>query len=84
MIARLLNDDRWRVIDRGIYLTLPVEPTLLALAWAGILIGGARVWPGTWLGSFVVNIGTAFDATTATVSLTPIAIPTSIGVGATV
>ena len=47
VIARLLNDDRWRMIDRGIYLTLPVEPTWLALAWAGILVGGvgARLGP---------------------------------------
>lgn len=47
IIARLLNDDRWRMIDRGIYLTLPVEPSWLALAWAGILIGGvgARLGP---------------------------------------
>ena len=47
VIARLLNNDRWRMIDRGIYLTLPVEPTWLALAWAGILIGGvgARLGP---------------------------------------
>ena len=47
VIARLLNTDRWRLIDRGIYLTLPVEPSWLALAWAGILIGGvgARLGP---------------------------------------
>ena len=54
------------------------------LALAGVLMGGARVWPGIWLGSFMVNIGTAFDATNAATLLTSAAIPTSIGVGAVV
>jgi len=54
------------------------------LALAGVLIGGPRVWPGIWLGSFVVNLGTAFDATQAAALLTSVAIPTGIGVGATV
>jgi signal transduction histidine kinase/CHASE1-domain containing sensor protein len=53
------------------------------LALAGVLMGGARVWPGIWLGSFVVNLGTAFDATHTVALLTSVAIPTSIGVGAT-
>ena len=53
------------------------------LALAGILMGGARVWPGIWLGSFLVNIWTAFDPTHAAALLTSVAIPTSIGVGAT-
>jgi hypothetical protein len=39
---RSMATDRWRI-----YLTLPVEPSWLALAWAGILIGGvgARLGP---------------------------------------
>jgi signal transduction histidine kinase/CHASE1-domain containing sensor protein len=45
---------------------------------------GARVWPGIWLGSFMANIGTAFDATNAATLLTSAAIPTSIGAGAVV
>jgi signal transduction histidine kinase/integral membrane sensor domain MASE1 len=53
------------------------------LALAGILIGGARVAPGVWLGSFVVNLWTAWDATHAAALFTSVAIPTSIGVGAT-
>ena len=54
------------------------------LALAGVLIYGVRVWPGVWLGSFLVNIGTSFDPTNAAMLLTSVAIPTIIGVGATV
>ena len=54
------------------------------LALAGVLLRGARVAPGIWLGSFVVNLWTAWDATQAAALLTSVAIPTSIGVGATV
>src|SRR2546426_6445965 len=54
------------------------------LALAGVLMGGAWVAPGIWLGSFVVNLWTAWDATHATALLTSAAIPTSIGAGATV
>jgi CHASE1-domain containing sensor protein len=53
------------------------------IALAGVLMGGARVWPGIWLGSFVVNIGTALDTSNASALLASAAIPTSIGVGAT-
>ena len=54
------------------------------LALAGVLMGGARVWPGIWLGSFMANIGTAFDATDAAALLTSAMIPAGIGVGAVV
>ena len=53
------------------------------LALAGVLMGGAWVWPGIWLGSFVVNLWTAWDTSHAATLLTSVAIPTSIGVGAT-
>jgi len=53
------------------------------LALAGVLMGGARVAPGIWLGSFVVNLWTAWDATHAAALLTSVAISTSISVGAT-
>src|SRR6266540_571624 len=49
------------------------------LALAGVLMGGARVAPGIWLGSFVVNLWTAWDATHAAALLTSVAIPSSIG-----
>src|SRR5215831_15269933 len=53
------------------------------LALAGVLMGGARVAPGIWLGSFVVNLWTAWDTSHAAALLTSVAIPTSIGAGAT-
>jgi PAS domain S-box-containing protein len=53
------------------------------IALAGLLIGGARVWPGIWLGSVLVNFWTAFDATTPLALLTSVAIPTTLGLGAT-
>ena len=53
------------------------------LALAGVLMGGAWVWLGIWLGSFVVNLWTAWDTSHAAALLTSVAIPTSIGVGAT-
>jgi signal transduction histidine kinase len=53
------------------------------LALAGILMGGIRVWPGIWLGSFVVNLSTGFDATHTAALLTSVAIPACLGLGAT-
>jgi signal transduction histidine kinase/CHASE1-domain containing sensor protein len=53
------------------------------LALAGVLLGGARVGLGIWLGSFVANLWTEWDTSHAATLLTSIAIPTSIGVGAT-
>ena len=64
------------------YATVLWLPSGLALA--GVLMGGARMWPGIWLGSFMANIGTAFDATDAAALLTSAVIPTGIGVGAVV
>src|SRR5262245_9801932 len=51
------------------------------LAFAAILLYGARVWPGIVLGSFLVNVWTAFDATTVGALLTSLALPTSLGLG---
>jgi PAS domain S-box-containing protein len=51
------------------------------LAFAAILLCGARVWPGIVLGSFLVNVWTAFDPTTLVSLLTSLALPTSLGLG---
>src|SRR5262245_38685967 len=72
----------------GLWLAIPpgyataIGPAA-GLALAGVLMGGARVSPGIWLGSFVVNLWTAWDATHAAALLTSVAIPASIGAGAT-
>jgi PAS domain S-box-containing protein len=52
------------------------------LALVGVLIGGPRVWPGIWLGSFLLNIWTSFEATSAAALLISVAVPTGIGAGA--
>src|SRR5262245_53990002 len=62
------------------YATMLWLPSGLALA--GVLMGGARLWPGIWLGSFMANIGSAYDPTDAVTLLMSAAIPTLIGVGA--
>jgi very-short-patch-repair endonuclease len=46
VIERLIASDRWRRLARGIYLTVPSEPSWSALAWGGVLAGG----PGARLG----------------------------------
>ncbi|MGI3779301.1 MAG: type IV toxin-antitoxin system AbiEi family antitoxin domain-containing protein [Janthinobacterium lividum] len=40
VVARLVRQQHWRRVTPGIYLTADVEPTFLARAWAGVLIGG--------------------------------------------
>jgi integral membrane sensor domain MASE1 len=52
------------------------------LALAGVLVGGPRVWPGIWLGSFLVNFWPTPEATSAGALLSSLAIPASIGLGA--
>lgn len=39
-IGRLLDAGQWQRLDRGLYLTSNQQPSWLALAWAGTLIGG--------------------------------------------
>jgi signal transduction histidine kinase/CHASE1-domain containing sensor protein len=78
------------VVSARLGLWLAIPPGYATAVWpasglalAGVLIGGARVAPGIWLGSFMVNLWTAWDATHITALLTSIAIPVSIGAGAT-
>jgi len=53
------------------------------VALGGMLLFGYRVWPGVLLGSFLVNVWTFFDTTTTLALVKSIALPTFIGVGAT-
>jgi len=60
----------------------PVWPAS-GIALAGILLWGSRVWPGIWLGSFLVNIWAAYTATQAIPEFTGFAVAASIAVGST-
>jgi len=50
------------------------------LALAGLLLGGWRVAPGVWLGSFLLNLGTGYAATAPALSY---GVPAAIALGAT-
>ncbi len=52
------------------------------IALAIVLLFGYRLWPGILLGSFLVNVGTSFDALSAVPPLKSVALATSIGIGA--
>lgn len=52
------------------------------IALAGTLLLGYRVWPGIVLGSFCVNVGTSFDASSSQAILTSLTLAFSIGCGA--
>ncbi|MBU0985867.1 MAG: PAS domain S-box protein [Proteobacteria bacterium] len=62
------------------YATAVWPPAGIALV--GILLFGNRVWPGVFLGSFLINILTPFDATHAVAKLTSLALPAGIAFGA--
>ena len=46
-ICRLVESGAWRRLARGVFLTVPLEPSWDSLAWAGVLLGGqfARLGP---------------------------------------
>jgi hypothetical protein len=46
-IGRLVESGAWRRLARGLYSTVPLEPSWDSLAWAGVLLGGqfARLGP---------------------------------------
>jgi hypothetical protein len=46
-IGRLVESGAWRLLARGLFLTVPLEPSWDSLAWAGVLLGGqfARLGP---------------------------------------
>jgi integral membrane sensor domain MASE1 len=62
------------------YATAIWAPSGIALA--GALLFGYQVWPGIVLGSFLVNVGTSFDATSFASILTSLLLPAIIGTGA--
>ena len=63
------------------YATAVWPPSGVALA--GLLWWGPRVWPGIWLGSFLVNVWVALTAPNAESSFTGLTVAASIGLGST-
>ena len=63
------------------YATAVWPPSGIALA--GILLWGQRVWPGIWLGSFLVNVWVSSTATHTNPRFSSLAVAASIGIGST-
>jgi len=53
------------------------------IALAAVLIWGYQVWPGIWLGSLLVNIGTLLDSTSTLPAIVPLAVAGGIATGST-
>lgn len=71
-------------------LLLAVPPGYASAVWpasgialAGLLLWDSRAWPGIWLGSFLVNIWAAYNATQAIPEFTGFAVAASIALGST-
>ncbi|MGH8251537.1 MAG: MASE1 domain-containing protein [Steroidobacteraceae bacterium] len=74
----------------GLGLLLAIPPGYATAVWppsgialAGLLWWGPRVWPGIWLGSFLVNVWVSITSTNAELSATSLLLAASIGVGST-
>ncbi len=70
-------------------LMLAIPPGFATVVWppsgialAAVLLAGYRVCPGVVAGSFLVNVATAFDASTLASTLQSLGIAVSIGAGA--
>ena len=63
------------------YATAVWPPSGIALA--ALLMWGPRVWPGLWVGSFLVNVAVALTTANVDMNLTSLGIAASIAVGST-
>ena len=52
------------------------------IALGGLLLLGRAAWPGVWLGSFLVNLGTTLDTSSLWAGFVSVALPLGIGAGA--
>ncbi|WP_051362192.1 EAL domain-containing protein [Solimonas soli] len=52
------------------------------IALACVLVFGRRVWPGVWLGSFLINVWTSLDPSAPTALLRSLLLPAVIACGA--
>jgi diguanylate cyclase (GGDEF)-like protein len=73
----------------GLGLSVAIPPGYATAVWppsgialAAVLLWGPRVWPGIWLGSFLLNVWVAWSAN-ADFSATNLVIAAGIGVGST-
>jgi len=88
LIALILIGVAYYVFGRlGLLLAIP--PGYATAVWpasgialAGTLLLGYRVWPGIVWGSFCVNVGTSFDASSTQAIITSLTLAFSIGSGA--
>ncbi|HEY1077062.1 MAG TPA: PAS domain S-box protein, partial [Fontimonas sp.] len=62
------------------YATAVWPPSGIALA--ALLLLGNRVWPGIWLGSFLINVWTALDISSASAFGESVLLPATIALGA--
>jgi integral membrane sensor domain MASE1 len=53
------------------------------IALAGILLGGYRVWPGVFIGSFLINLTIAFDSSSTAAEVRSVLVGSGIAMGAT-
>ncbi|MGB5131788.1 MAG: MASE1 domain-containing protein, partial [Steroidobacteraceae bacterium] len=74
----------------GLGLLLAIPPGYATAVWpasgialAGLLWWGPRVWPGIWVGSFLVNVWVAYATTNATPNFTSLTLAASIAIGST-
>src|SRR6266542_3919804 len=70
-------------------LLLSIPPGYATAVWpasgvalAGTLLFGFRVWPGIWLGSFLINVWTSLDTTSTASIVKATLLAASIGMGA--
>src|SRR5437870_5625685 len=62
------------------YATAVWPPSGIALA--GVLAYGYRIFPGIWLGSFLINVWTGLDASSTAALLHSLPLPATIAAGA--
>jgi diguanylate cyclase (GGDEF)-like protein len=88
-LARILGAAAVYFVAGRLALTLAIPPGYATAVWpaaglalAGILLLGSSIWPGIFVGSFLVNIGTGFDTSTFGSFLGSLLVPACIAAGA--